>query len=318
MRNFLALAILLGAFSAFANAEQVHLVFYDHYLMPNDEAPNKYSLLRKNFFVTFHHDLYDYVKKFTSDCPDLKKIIFFDYCQDPATGKLPYSKMICFKWEAIKIPLHFYNYYYRVYTFDDDLVDNVKFFKFYYPVLQPMLPVLPSYEEKWPCVMIVSNWIPERTKILEFFETKPKDALHVYGHIPPKYAKKEMYKGKIPGSYSGKAKLETLRNYRFCVCFENTHTVPGYITEKIFDAFASGCIPIYWGPENVGKYIPKNCFIDYRKFKNDEEMYSFINSMTVVEYEKYITNIQKFLQGPKAHRFSHEHFDEIIYRAVLD
>lgn len=41
-------------------------------------------------------------------------------------------------------------------------------------------------------------------------------------------------------------KIETLRNYQFNLCFENSYT-PGYVTEKIIDSFLGGSHPIYWG-----------------------------------------------------------------------
>lgn len=41
----------------------------------------------------------------------------------------------------------------------------------------------------------------------------------------------------------------------------------GYITEKIFDCFFPGVIPIYWGAENVTDYIPQDTFIDRRNLK---------------------------------------------------
>lgn len=43
-------------------------------------------------------------------------------------------------------------------------------------------------------------------------------------------------------------KIEFLRQYRFNICPENSDT-PGYVTEKLFDSFEAGCIPIYWGAE---------------------------------------------------------------------
>ena len=36
------------------------------------------------------------------------------------------------------------------------------------------------------------------------------------------------------------------KNYRFVLCFEN-ELYPGYVTEKVFDAWTAGTIPIYWG-----------------------------------------------------------------------
>lgn len=40
-----------------------------------------------------------------------------------------------------------------------------------------------------------------------------------------------------------------LKNYKFNLCPENSN-FKGLVTEKIFDAIHSGCIPIYWGAEN--------------------------------------------------------------------
>lgn len=44
-------------------------------------------------------------------------------------------------------------------------------------------------------------------------------------------------------------KLEYLKNFKFNLCPENSNNL-GYVTEKLFDAIYSGCIPIYWGSDN--------------------------------------------------------------------
>lgn len=44
-------------------------------------------------------------------------------------------------------------------------------------------------------------------------------------------------------------KRDYLKEYKFNLCPENSNS-NGYVTEKIFDAIYSGCIPIYWGSEN--------------------------------------------------------------------
>ena len=41
-------------------------------------------------------------------------------------------------------------------------------------------------------------------------------------------------------------KLEFLKQFKFNICPENSRA-NGYITEKIFEAIISGCIPIYYG-----------------------------------------------------------------------
>ncbi|MGX8712359.1 MAG: glycosyltransferase family 10 domain-containing protein [bacterium] len=43
-------------------------------------------------------------------------------------------------------------------------------------------------------------------------------------------------------------KAEFLKQYKFYICPENA-SVEGYVTEKVFHAIGSGCIPIYWGAQ---------------------------------------------------------------------
>lgn len=45
-------------------------------------------------------------------------------------------------------------------------------------------------------------------------------------------------------------KNQWLKDYKFHICFENS-SYPGYLTEKLFDAYASGTIPIYWGDTSL-------------------------------------------------------------------
>ncbi|RDU64628.1 hypothetical protein CQA53_07700 [Helicobacter didelphidarum] len=56
------------------------------------------------------------------------------------------------------------------------------------------------------------------------------------------------YKNNIGGRVGNK--IEWLRDYKFNICFENSSN-PGYLTEKLFDAYAAGCVPIYWGDTSL-------------------------------------------------------------------
>ncbi len=47
-----------------------------------------------------------------------------------------------------------------------------------------------------------------------------------------------------------------LKEYKFNICFENSSN-PGYLTEKLFDSFAAGCIPIYWGDTSLRCCLPE-------------------------------------------------------------
>lgn len=135
-----------------------------------------------------------------------------------------------------------------------------------------MLNTIPRYEDKKLCAMFSGNWCEHRFDVLKFFETKPEGEFDFYGNPPPQFANSKMWKGKVPGQHSGPEKIVVLKNYRFSMCYENTITEPGYISEKIFGCFAAGCVPVYLGATNVEVYIPKDCFIDRRDFNSNEEM----------------------------------------------
>ena len=53
-----------------------------------------------------------------------------------------------------------------------------------------------------------------------------------------------------------KDKIEWLRGYKFNICFENA-SYPGYLTEKLFDSFLAGCIPVYWGDTSLRCHLDK-------------------------------------------------------------
>ncbi|WP_233714264.1 glycosyltransferase family 10 domain-containing protein [Helicobacter trogontum] len=56
------------------------------------------------------------------------------------------------------------------------------------------------------------------------------------------------WKNNIGGNIDNK--IEWLKSYKFNLCFENS-SYPGYLTEKLFDAFLAGCVPIYWGDTSL-------------------------------------------------------------------
>jgi len=38
--------------------------------------------------------------------------------------------------------------------------------------------------------------------------------------------------------------------YKFCIAIENSLAMD-YVTEKVYDALAAGCVPIYYGAPNI-------------------------------------------------------------------
>ena len=56
-------------------------------------------------------------------------------------------------------------------------------------------------------------------------------------------------------------KLDFLNEYRFNICFENG-SYPGYVTEKILNAFQAKTMPVYWGSPTVGRDFNTKAFIN--------------------------------------------------------
>jgi len=253
-----------------------------------------------------------------------KYIVIFDIHKKnlKEIKRLPKKKLILFAWEPpVVIPMNhdkkYLNLFYKVYTFNDDLIDNKKYFKFHYPRAIPMIENLPSFEEKkLLCLISADKFFPhknelysERKKAIQYFEEYAEDEFDLYG-IGWNKNEFKSYKGSI------KDKAPIMKNYKFSICYENTKNINGYVTEKIFDSFQAGCIPIYLGAENITNYIPQNCFIDKKKFKSYNELYVFLKTMPKDQYLTYLKNINAFLNSEKAELFKGKNIVEKFKEAL--
>jgi hypothetical protein len=71
-------------------------------------------------------------------------------------------------------------------------------------------------------------------------------------------------------------KNEIISEYYFNICFEND-LYPNYVTEKLFDSWSSGAIPIWWGLDDFG-YINDEAVINFygTKFSTNMERLSYL------------------------------------------
>jgi hypothetical protein len=60
--------------------------------------------------------------------------------------------------------------------------------------------------------------------------------------------------------------IEMYKPFKFVVAFENRQDMPGYISEKITNAYLAGSIPIYFGAPDIDKYFNPNSMVDCNKF----------------------------------------------------
>lgn len=93
----------------------------------------------------------------------------------------------------------------------------------------------------------------------------------------------------VPRQGGHTAKINFIKDRPFNIAFENG-TYPGYVTEKILNAFYANVVPVYWGSTTVARDFNPEAFIDARNYKNSdyliEDLRRIISDES--EYEKFL------------------------------
>lgn len=90
-----------------------------------------------------------------------------------------------------------------------------------------------------------------------------------------------------------RTKLEALQEYRYSIAIENSST-PFYFTEKITDYFLAGCMPFYYGAENIDKFFPKDSYV-WIDINNRQETEKIIAS--TLKDRKWEKNLDAILEA---------------------
>lgn len=201
------------------------------------------------------------------------------------------------------------NYFKYVMTWNDSLIDGKRIHKRIIPYYfeDRRVENKLKFSEKKLLVNIsgakTSNhpleMYSERLKVIEYFEKKHQDEFEFYGQG----WKEGDYKN-YGGAIANKAVVYS--RFKFALALENMKGVKGYITEKIFDCFTAGIVPIYQGASNVQEFIPDNCYIHYDEFEDLDKLYCFLAAMNEETYNQYLDNISTFLCSNVVQYFSAE------------
>ena len=294
-----------------------------------------YYLLRQKFFkINISLNTYDY---FNENCDEYYSLILF-YIPKNVESLLKYHKnidkfLVIFESEvlsSVNWNRDMHRNFKKIFTWNDDFVDGKKYIKYYWPNQIPKNLDFDLNKKTKLCTMIAGHKFAshplelytERVKAIRWFEKYHPEDFDLYGiGWDKRYVKgalsmlnrfealRKVLKPKY-SSYRGavKSKREVLQKYKFAICYENARDIPGYITEKIFDCFFAGCVPVYWGAPNVTEHIPEDTFIDRRKFSTYEELYGYLKNMSDKEYINYLDAIKKFIRSEKIYPFSAEYF----------
>ena len=85
-------------------------------------------------------------------------------------------------------------------------------------------------------------------------------------------------------------------DYRFSFAFEN-NLFPGYITEKLLEAYLANTVPLYWGIDS-SRYFNKDAFINFSEFKSLEEFMNSVRELNSDE-DRYVATYEQPLLNRK-------------------
>lgn len=126
-----------------------------------------------------------------------------------------------------------------------------------------LLPVRAKDPENLVCAFISNpSSRSQRERVVEKLETLMP--VHHYGAWH--------FNREEPRLTGRQAKLDILRRYHFCLAFENCQQAD-YVTEKWYDCFVAGCVPVYFGGPGVERYAPgPGCFLQVGSLRSLPEL----------------------------------------------
>ena len=231
--------------------------------------------------------------------------------------------------------------YNKIFTWNDDLVDNKKIIKFYNQSYDfDKVKFFKKHHSKNNYVMVCSKKISFsrkenyslRNKVINFFEKSDlkfelygvgwdkmrfnnRFAEYIFNRLNlkrPAGIKFKNYKGIVSD------KREKCSEFKYQFSIENTNHINGYITEKIFDSFFSGCVPIYSGAPNISDYIPNDCYINLDHFESIKELIDYTESIDDNKILEFINSRDRFLKSSKSKLFSSKENAKILTSSVLN
>lgn len=118
-------------------------------------------------------------------------------------------------------------------------------------------------------------------------------------------------------------KLEYLKQFKFNICPENL-IENGYITEKLFDSFEAGCIPIWNGDESIEPdIINKDAILYWEKDSDNKDLLKEIKTLYKddIYYNKFISKPRLIIDGATDYIYNqikelHERLEEIIQNLI--
>jgi hypothetical protein len=157
----------------------------------------------------------------------------------------------------------------------------------------------------------------ERLRAIDHFADRPDFDVRGQGWERRHPAVSQRLHNRVLRAYRGPVaeKLTTLADYKFSLCLENSR-FDGYVSEKIFDCFFTGTIPIYLGAPDIERYVPPETFVDLRRFRGYSDLEHFLNDLDDKRARQYVEAAADFVRSPAYARYEQEQFASALVEAL--
>jgi len=300
-------------------------------------------------FISLRNELKKHDIEINTSDLNQDNVVSFEIHVDEHISNYPNIPKFLFLWESPNVVRRNSSlnkdHYYKIFTWDDDLINSNGYTKFYIPVAINILNEVPNFRDregfscaiwtnKYQVIKNENDLYGERRKLNKWFEKNAPQDFDLYGKGWEDLIFNKSLAGNLFNILLSKAgikdqtlrnvykgtsdsKLATLQKYKYSFCYENIHGFDGYVSEKIFDSMFAGCVPIYWGAGNISSYIPDECFIDRRKFNSNKNIYDYLKSIDDRTYARYQQAISSFLTSEDFQKYTPKYFAENITYEII-
>lgn len=180
--------------------------------------------------------------------------------------------------------------------------------------------VVADRTSKWMYYPLGGSWISRRdwgmhtkSKLLSIIGTQKKRAAghKMRNNIIAQYADSlgiDVYgRGYNPIS----TKTIALEDYMYSIVVESCQ-LDDYFSEKIVDCVSVGTVPIYWGTNNIGRYFPRDSFIQFNTL--DELEHIIVNVISGRDYLSRCSALMKAQTSCQLYRCAEDHIAATLAR----
>lgn len=277
---------------------------HDHRILL--ETANSKNLSQYDSLIFFCHSLKDYLK-----------VIYQGFG----------SKSLYVAWEpAVVDPLHepeslieISKAFGGVLTWQDELLNLPRFHRIRYAQSdREWSTPLTLFKDRCLLVNVSGNkssahknsLYEERERIIQHFQSIDPSLIKLYG---------PGWKHNSNPCYQGLASSKALAysQGKFALCLENMHGQKGYITEKIFDCFKAGIVPVYLGSPDIDSIIPKGSYIPYSTEDGPSKLIQQLGNITESEHSLMVEKGKSYIRKLGESQFSTRSFSDNLASAFF-